>query len=76
MPCYRRIKSFTALPFGVERQCFLYLMTLLDLDSRLVLAWEEALQYGHPEIFNTVQGAQFGHRIIRTPVAAPFSASD
>ena len=56
------------------RHGFLYLMAILDLYSRLVLAWrlsnsldvlfcmealEEALQYGHPEIFNTDQGAQF-----------------
>jgi putative transposase len=54
---------------------FLYLMAILDIASRKVLAWrlsntmsadfcvealEEALgKFGHPEIFNTDQGSQF-----------------
>lgn len=53
---------------------FLYLMAIMDLFSRFVLAWKlsnslevrfctdalsEALRLGHPEIFNTDQGCQF-----------------
>ena len=53
---------------------FIYLMAILDLYSRFVLAWrlstsleaqfcldalEEAMKKGLPEIFNTDQGAQF-----------------
>jgi putative transposase len=53
---------------------FLYLVAIMDWYSRYVLAWrlsntldadfcvvalEEALRHGHPEIFNTDQGSQF-----------------
>jgi len=53
---------------------FMYLVAILDWYSRYVLAWrlsntlegafclvalDEALQHGHPTIFNTDQGAQF-----------------
>jgi len=56
------------------RQGFLYLVAIIDLFSRYVLSWrlsntldsdfcvealEEALEKGHPEIFNTDQGSQF-----------------
>jgi putative transposase len=56
------------------RQGFVYLVAILDWYSRYVLAWElsntldasfcvealkRALERGHPEIFNSDQGAQF-----------------
>ena len=56
------------------RRGFLYLVAVMDWFSRYVLAWElsntleatfcvealeRALAQGHPDIFNTDQGAQF-----------------
>jgi putative transposase len=56
------------------RRGFIYLVAVMDWYSRYVLSWEvstamdadfccsaldRALQHGHPEIFNTDQGAQF-----------------
>jgi putative transposase len=65
---------------------FLYLMAIIDLASRKVLAWrvsntltadfciealEEALRnYGPPEIFNTDQGSQFTSEVWLTPLKA------
>jgi putative transposase len=65
---------------------FLYLMAILDVASRKVLAWrlsntmstdfcvealEEALgRYGPPEIFNTDQGSQFTSEDWTTPLKA------
>ena len=65
---------------------FLYLMAILDVASRKVLAWrlsntlsadfcvealEEALRkYGRPEIFNTDQGSQFTSEDWTTPLKA------
>jgi putative transposase len=65
---------------------FLYLMAILDIASRKVLAWrlsntmearfclealEEALsKFGPPEIFNTDQGSQFTSEEWTTPLKA------
>jgi len=65
---------------------FLYLMAILDIASRKVLAWrvsntmsadfcvealEEALRmFGPPEIFNTDQGSQFTSEDWTTPLKA------
>jgi putative transposase len=65
---------------------FLYLMAILDIASRKVLAWrlsntmeasfclealEEALtRFGPPEIFNTDQGSQFTSKEWTTPLEA------
>jgi putative transposase len=63
--------DITYVPLG---QGYLYLVAVMDWYSRLVLSWrlsnsleadfcvdalDEALEHGHPEIFNTDQGAQF-----------------
>ncbi len=64
----------TDIPYIRLRQGFVYLVAILDWYSRYVLAWKlsntldasfcvealkEALLRGHPEVFNTDQGAQF-----------------
>ncbi len=61
--------TYIPMPTG-----FMYLMAVIDLYSRRVVAWgvsnsmdtdfccsvlKEALQYGKPDIFNTDQGSQF-----------------
>ncbi len=61
--------TYIPMPTG-----FMYLMAVIDLYSRKVIAWgvsnsmdtdfccsvlKEALQYGKPKIFNTDQGSQF-----------------
>ena len=62
---------------------FLYLVAIIDWYSRYVLSWKlsntldadfcvealhEALRKGHPDIFNTDQGAQFTGEAFPTPV--------
>ena len=64
----------TDITYVPMRQGFMYLVAVMDWQSRYVLSWqlsntmdvrfclealEEALRKGRPEIFNTDQGAQF-----------------
>jgi putative transposase len=67
----------TDITYVPMAQGFMYLVAVIDWYSRYVLAWElsntldgqfcldcleQALRLGHPEIFNTDQGAQFTAR--------------
>ncbi len=87
LPIERPLQVLSAdITYIPMRHGFMYLVAILDWYSRYVVAWRlsntldgafclealhEALQQGHPEIFNTDQGVQFtAHEFTGTLEAA------